>query len=242
VPGASLEVDLHATGLRQLLRPTRGHHLPAVNDHDPVADELDLREEVGVQEHRHAAAAQLLEEAPDRAAPGRVERARGLVEKEHSRSPDERLRDAEALLHSLGHVLDVAPAGIGEADQLEQLGALGLTACRSRESLVELHQLVRRAPPGEAEQLGEIAHRAARFPGARLRAADDGRAAARANETAADLHEGRLAGAVRAEEADELAFLDRHVDAREGAHAAVALGECLCGEGDGHRASLERPH
>ena len=75
-----------------------------MEDHDPVTDELHLREEVGVQQHRHASPVELLEQAPDRAAAGGVERARRLVEEEHPRSPDERLGDPEPLLHPLGHV------------------------------------------------------------------------------------------------------------------------------------------
>ena len=49
---------------------------------------------------------QVLEQCADRSPARRVERARRLVEQEHGRRADERLRDPEPLLHSLRHRVD----------------------------------------------------------------------------------------------------------------------------------------
>ena len=103
---------------------------------------------------------------------------------------DQRLRDPEALLHALRHRLDAAVARLAvEADELEQLGALGRAAVGAREPLVQHEQLVGARPAREAEQLGEVAERAAGRGRPGGRAADLGGAAGRPDEPARDLHE-----------------------------------------------------
>ena len=60
---------------------------------------------------------------------------------------------------------DIAPdpprRDLAQADQLEQLGALGAPAVRARELLVQHQHLVGAQPVREAEQLGEVAERPA---------------------------------------------------------------------------------
>ena len=114
--------------------------------------------------------------------------------------------------------------------------ALAGTAARAGERLVEREQLVGRQPVGEAEQLGEVADRPSRAGRAGGRSLDLGRALGRAHEPAGDLRERRLAGAVRAEQAEQLAALDLEVDAGERDGGAVALGQPVAGEGGRHRA------
>src|SRR6185436_9534969 len=118
---------------------------------------LHLAQEVRVEEHRDAAALEFFEELADCAAPDRVERARRLVEEEQPRPAHERLRDPKPLLHSLGHVLDLARARIREADELEELGPLGVAAVRAGQSLMEVEQLIGAVPAREAKELREIA-------------------------------------------------------------------------------------
>ena len=126
---------------------------------------------------------------------------------------------------------------LGQADEVEELGALGLAAVRARQALMKCEELVGLVPPREAEELREIAERGACGRRPRRGARDLGRAGARAHEPAGDLHEGGLAGAVRAEEPDELSLADLEVDAAERGHVPVALRETLCAE-RGHAASL----
>src|SRR4029077_2518423 len=151
-----------------------------------------------------------------------------------------RLGDSQPLLHSLRHRLDRAPARLLQPDQLEQLDALALTTPRAGETLVQLEKLVRRHPPGKAEQLREGAHRRARLSRACARTANLRASRCRANEAAGDLHERRLAGAVRAQQSDELALADFEVDTDECVDGAVALHETADGErgGDGAERTL----
>ena len=87
-----------------------------------------------------------------------------------------------------------------QADQLEQLGALGGLAPRAGEPLMQAQHLLGARPGREAEELGEVADRRARRQRAR-RVADHPRlAAAGPDEPAGDLGQRRLAGAVRAEQ------------------------------------------
>ena len=158
------------------------------------------------EKHRDAAGAELLEECAHRPPAGGVKGARGLVEDEEPGRADHRLGDPEPLLHALRHLVDLALADVGQPDELEQPAALGRAAVRSDEALVQAHHLVGPQPPGEAEELGQVAER---LPGlARAgRRPEHGRApAARADEPAADLDERRLARAVRAEETHQLAL------------------------------------
>src|SRR5204862_3546213 len=167
-----------------------------------------------------------------------IERARGLVEEQEARRPDERLRDPEALLHSLRHLRDARARVRAEADQLEQLRALRGAAARAGEPLVQREQLARVHPAREPEELGEVAERAAGGRRARGGAADLDAPGARPYEAARDLHERRLPRAVGAEEAHELALRHVHVDAGERLRAAVALLERVRPERWRHDASL----
>ena len=98
-----------------------------------------------------------------------------------------------------------------------------------------VEQLVGAHPAREAEQLGEIPERAAGGERARRRPAHLDLPAARADEAAGDLDERRLAGAVRAEQPDELALSDLDVDARQRLDLPVALVERPGGERSRHR-------
>ena len=193
-----------------------------------------------VEQDGDAAAAQLLEQEADGAAADGVERRGRLVEQEDARLADERLRDAEPLLHPLRHSFDAAVGGVRERDELEQALPLGGAAARAGEPLVQLEHLVGRVPAGEAEQLGEVAERRPRRARSGARARDLGVAAGRAHEPDGDLHERRLAGAVRAEQADQLPLADLQIDTFQRFDGAVALRETADGEGNRHRPSLAR--
>src|SRR4051812_42022901 len=103
---------------------------------------------------------------------------------------------------------------------------------------MEGQHLVRAHPAREPEELGEVTEGAARSHGAGSCAGALDRPARRANETAGDLHERRLPGAVRAEEPDELSRLDLEVDSGERLDSPVALLEAAGGEHGRHAASV----
>ena len=214
----------------------------AGQNHDPVADKLDLTQQMRVEEDPDLAFAQLLEQCADGSPACRVERARRLVEQQHRWRPDERLRDPEPLLHPLGHRIDPHGAGAREPDELEQLSALAVAARRADESLVEAQDLVGRVPAWETEELGEVAERGTGGRRSRRRSADLRAAAGRANQPAGDLDEGRLPGPVRSEQAYELAGLHLQADPVERQDAPIALGGVLHEQGRDHRASLRAGH
>src|SRR5439155_1539057 len=207
---------------------------PPQEDRDPVADELDLAQEVRVEQDGDAAAAKLLEQLADGAAPDRIERARRLVQEQERRRADQRLRDAEPLLHALRHLLHAAATRIREADQPQQLVPLVRAAARSGEALVQLQHLVGGIPAREAEELREVAQRAARLARAGGQPADLGGAAGRADEAAGDLDERRLAGAVGPEQSDQLALANLEIDPSERLDGSVALHQAANGPSRGH--------
>ena len=72
-----------------------------------------------VEQDGDTAVTHLLEQDADDSAAGRIERRGRLVEDEHPRQADERLRDPETLLHPLRHAVDPAVAGIVQRHELE---------------------------------------------------------------------------------------------------------------------------
>src|SRR5206468_7165832 len=153
---------------------------------------------------------------------------------------DEGLCDAEPLRHALRPPVHAPVPALGARDEFEQPRALLRAAARAGEPLVQLEHLVGRVPAREAEELGEVAERRAR----RLRpgscAGDACLAAGGAHEADGDLDKRRLAGAVRPEQADELAFADGEVDAAQRLNRPVALLEIADGERVGHSGTMPR--
>ena len=101
---------------------------------------------------------------------------------------------------------------------------------------MQLEQLVGSHPAGKAEELGEIAECCPRLTRAGARTANLGTPCRRPDETAGDLDERGFPGAVRPEQADELALTDLEVHSAECFDCAVALDEAADGERCGHGA------
>src|SRR5207302_5756822 len=160
--------------------------------------------------------AQLLEHTAHGAATDWIERARRLVQQQQARRSHECLRNAESLLHAFRHLLDPTVARFAQRDELEQSGALALAAAGGCEPLMQRQHLVRVHPAGEAKELGEISDLSPGFGRPRAVAANLCVAGARAHESASDLHERRLARAVRSEQPEELSSGAVAIDTAEG--------------------------
>src|SRR3954451_2445121 len=106
------------------MRRTLRDDFAGADDDDPVADELDFAEQMTVEQDAHAVVAQLREHITNQSPADRVQRARRLVEQQQSRLTDERLREAESLLHALAHGIDAQRRRLGETDKVEQPRAL----------------------------------------------------------------------------------------------------------------------
>ena len=94
-------------------------HDPAAGEHrHGVADALDVGEDVRGEEDG-GAAGERRDHLEHLAAPDRVERAGRLVEQQQARRVDQRLGDAEALLHAARVAADLG-GHAGEAGEVEQ--------------------------------------------------------------------------------------------------------------------------
>ena len=103
-----------------------------------------------------------------------------------------------------------------------------------------VEQLVGAKPVGEAKQLGQVADRGACLGRARRGRRRPSPRRPRPHEPAGDLHERRLAGAVRAKQPDELAGLDNEVHARQAPPSRRSASQSLAGEGGGHAAESRK--
>ena len=115
-PEALLGVDAgHDPGRR-----VEGHEAARVDQRDAVGQALGLLHEVGHEDDRHAAVADVLDELPG-VAPGlRVEAGRELVEDRDLRVADERERDREPLLLAARQLAERGLALVGEPEIVEQ--------------------------------------------------------------------------------------------------------------------------
>ena len=139
-----------------------------------------------------------------------------LVEQDDGRTADEGLGDAEPLAHPARVGRGPAVGGIGDADPArEGVDTLLAVAVGAAEARDVAQRLAAGHPAVEPRVLGEVAELAAVLAGSRDRDAVDRRAAGRrAGEAGEDLEGGRLAGAVRAEKAEDGA--GRHVEGEVG--------------------------
>ena len=96
-----------------------------VEDDHPVADPLDLADQVRVEQHGDAARLQRQHDVADVDPAERVERAGRLVEDDELRPGDQGDGQPEALLHALGEPADPVAGAVGEADQRQALAPLG---------------------------------------------------------------------------------------------------------------------
>ncbi|CAM5527602.1 hypothetical protein SSTU70S_03289 [Stutzerimonas stutzeri] len=155
----------------------------------------------------------------------RVETVGGLIEDQHARIVEDRLRQSDAALEALGQCLDglaehllqlhlrdrrLDPLALGRATETAHLGDEFEEAAHAHVAIT-----------GRA--FGQIADLALGLQRLRLDvvAEDAGAAGGRREEAGQHLHGGGLAGAVRAEKAQHLARLDAE---RQGIHRRV-LGE-----------------
>ncbi len=113
-----------------------------VEDRDAIADALDVGEDVGAHEDGRRAP-EAADELEDVAAALGVERAHGLVEEEDRGPGEHRLPHAEPLAHAARVAADPASPGLGEADDLEDL-LHPRREGRPRQAV---------GPPGEREEL-----------------------------------------------------------------------------------------
>ena len=229
-------VDLHVHRLGplqprgQAFRRVDRDHAALVDDDDALAGLGDFRKDVGAEDDGVVAG-----EAADEVAGLddllRVEAGRRLVEDQHFRVVDERLRQADPLPVALrelaavavGHVVDVGALHHRRDALAPLLRRHALDAGDEVEVLAHRHVRV------ERRRFRQVAGAALGFDRVREDVEPGHRRLAfgRRHVAGQDPHRGGLAGAVRPEEAEDLAPLDTKTDVVHGRDPAVAFGDVL---------------
>ncbi len=220
----------------QLLRRVAGQHLARVHQRDAVAAHA-LVHEVRGDEDRHALVARKIDQQfPETVPSNRIDARGGLVEDQDLRLVQHRHRQRQPLPQAhgqrLGQGVEVrfqAEAGHQVLDALPRLlGRQVVQARMQHQVLADGHLAVQR------ESLRHVAELAPHLHAAGLdRAAEQRRRALRRRQQAGEhLHGGRLAAAVGAEEAEDLAALDRQGDVVDRHEVPEAAGQALGVDGD----------
>ena len=199
-------------------QPAAGH------DRDPAAQRFGVGEDVRAEEHRPPLVAQLEDQRADVAAAERIEPRHRLVEEDHLGIVEERLRDADALDHALRELPQLKAALGADTDAVEQradaLAAVGAGIAEQLPEVVE--QLLGGEVVVEVGVLRKVADAPARRDVADRPPENLGAPGRRKDQLHEQLQRGGLAGAVRAEEAEDLARLDVERQAIERAVRARA--------------------
>ncbi len=196
---------------------------------------------VGRQEHRLAAGADAAHQVPDRPPRLRVEAGRQLVEKDEVGIVDERERDEEPLLLAARERHEPGVPLVGQTELLQQpIGVDGLLAVERRpeidglpylDPLLQLCLLQLHANP--LLQRVDVADR--------IHAEHRDRPSIRRAQPFDALHRRRLAGAVRPDQAEDLAVVNVERDLVDGDGRAVGLADARDVDDRGsHRLSVRR--
>ena len=214
-----------------------GERLAVVDDRDPLAQDVRLLHVVRREERRLAGAVEVFEDAPEVDARLRVDAGRRLVEEEHLRLVDERAGDHQPLREAAGELEDHRAGAVGERELLEQLvrPRAGLRARHAEEAAVVVEVLPDGERAVERVRLRDDADLA--LDGGRVapdvEAGDERPALRRDDRRRQHPDRRRLAGPVRAEQAEELAAADLEVEPVDGNEVAVDLAELFGADGRG---------
>ena len=215
-------------GLERLGRAL-GDDAAAVDDPDAVREHVGLLEVLGREEDGHAAVGrEPLHLLPERAPALHVEAGGGLVEEQDARPVDERQREVEPPLHAARVAAHAAVGGLHEPDALEQLlRALARLRrrgmpCRAVWSR-RCSRPVRNGSSAASWSAAPIVARTAGPSSTTSCPATHARPAVGGSSVVSMWTVVDLPGAVRPEEAVDLAGLDAQVDAVDRARALLEL-------------------
>ena len=202
------DLEARAAHLRlQLPRRSVGDRPTVVDHHDPVGQLVGLVEVLSREQERGAVGHQPADHLPHAGPAGRIKAGGRFVEKQNRRAGEDAGGQIEAPAHPARVGLHHPVAGVAQLELVEQLGGAGtgLTPAEAAqaadhdqvlapgEQLVERRVLAGHADP--ALHLGRLAHDVE--PG------HVGGAAVRHGQRGQDPDRSRLAGAVRAEHAED---------------------------------------
>ena len=220
--------------LLQLLGRADRREPAGVDDRETMAV-LGFVEIVRRHQHGHAGSRELIDEIPEAAPRDRIDAAGRLVEKDDRRFVENRAAERETLPPSAGQVGGahlLAPLEARHLDDeapppLEPFGIEPVDAAEKPDVLIDGQPLVERKPLRHVADPALDAFRIAPD----VDAADRGRAAGRLEQPAQHADRRRLAGAVAAQEPEDLALLhvERQIVDRD--ELAEPAGEMADGDG-----------
>src|ERR1051325_11388241 len=223
-----VDPDLKRTLSAQLVDGSQGDEPAVLDDGDPVAQALDEIELVTGEHHRSAGGRALMEDLAHRVDRLRVEAGKRFVEDEHLRVEDQRGRELHSLLVAVAQLLHLIRRAILEPETFEP--AIGGRRGRERRRAVQLGEVAKLLAGAhlrvQAPFLGHVADLAAEVEVDR-RTVPEHPAAIRLENTQDDLHGGRLAGTVAADESEDLAGTHVKAEVADGLEAAVTLSDRL---------------
>jgi hypothetical protein len=198
--------DLSAQPRHRVARLGGEKHAPLADDGEVRAEIRDVVDDVRREDHDHVLP-DVGEEVVEAHALLGIESRGGLVDDDELGVADQRLGDAEALAHAPGEPAELLLAHRREVGALEERVDRGLARLRVREALQprEVVEHLGRGHLGiDAELLGKIAEEPAHaiLVAQHVDVVEGRRSAIGLLQRGERAHEGRLARAVRAEEAE----------------------------------------
>ena len=198
----------------ELLGRALGDHLAAVDDRHALGELVGLLEVVGGQQHGLATlAGQLRDLGPHVGSDLGVEAGCRLIQEQDGRVVDHRHRDVQATLHPAAVAPGDPVGGVGQAEPLEQfLGALlERGAAHSVELALQTQVLAAGGLDVDRRALRDDADAPAHAVGVgdHIEPVDERPPGIGLGQRGQDLHGGRLAGAVGAEQREHAPRCDR---------------------------------
>ncbi len=212
----------------KLVGGTGGDHPAPVDDDDPVREAFGLLEVLGRQHDGGAVGDQVFDERPQLVAGPRVEAGGGLIQDQYGRVSDEARAEVEASSHAARVGLHLAVGSLGERETVQYL--LRPPAPFGLSDVVEQPDQFEVLPPGEHLVHGGVLAGQSDHGPQPLRVPDDvvpgdrRQAAVRSKQRCQDPHQGGLACAVRAEQAEDRAGVSTQVDPCQGVDRPESLG------------------
>ncbi len=215
VVGGRLNVDDGITADRALQAGGSVHSddLPVVDHGDAVTQLFGLVHVMRGQQDGLAHAYQILDDGANGSGAHRVDANGGLIEEDQIGVVQEHPRQVQALLHPIGIGLHAIVFPPGQAHQLQQLrdapaGILRIEAVQLGKitQVIQAAQAGIQAPAAPKGEANPMAHLARVFD--QVHAEDAGLPAGGEQQCGKHFDRGGFAGAVRADEAEQLAGLD----------------------------------
>ncbi len=184
-----------AVGGDDLVERTRRDRPAPMQDDHPVADPLDLGQQVRIEDDRRASIPRRADDRPNVGPADRIERRGRLVEEDQLGLAEQRDTQAEPLLHALREAAHRVVGPVGQPDPVERLvgGRAAPRTSHAGELGVEGQDLAGAQPGLVAEQLGQVADPRASQPVAERRPEDAPGPAGRAGQAEHELDRRGLA-------------------------------------------------